>query len=110
MVGAKRGVQQLVARLGDLEHLGEQAAQVEHLDAVVAQRLGELVVLFLRAVDPGHAVEQQLVGVAGREPSQLGPGPMQDDGPQPPDLAPDAVLVLHDASTLPGTLSLCWAS
>jgi hypothetical protein len=97
---AQRGVEQLVARLGLLQRLGEQLAQVEHLDPVVAQRLREVVVLLLRAVDPGDAVEQQLVGVAGREPPQLVPGPMQDDRAQAPDLAPDAVGA-HAAQPIP---------
>ena len=96
-VGAQRAVEQLAARLGDVEHLGEQLVQVEHLDVVRAQRVGELVVLLLRALEPRHAVEQQVVVVARGQPPQLRPGAVQDDRPQPPDLAPDAVLVLTDA-------------
>ena len=107
-VGAQRAVEQLAARLGDVEHLGQQLVQVEHLDVVRAQRLGELVVLLLRAVEPRHAVEQQVVVVARRQPPQLGPGAVQDDRPQPPDLAPHAVLVLHDARTLPGQCLCCF--
>ena len=87
---------------GDVEHLGEQLVQVEHLDAVVAQRRGELVVLLLRAVEPRHAVEQEVVVVAGRESPQLGPGAVQDDRPQPPDLAPHPVPVLHDVADATG--------
>ena len=45
------------------------------------------VVLLLRAVHPRDAVEEQLVVVAGREPPQLVPGPVQQDGAEPADLA-----------------------
>ena len=97
-VGPQRAVEQLArAPRGTSSTSVEQLVQVEHLDVVRAQRLGELVVLLLRALEPRHAVEQQVVVVARRQPRQLGPGPVQHDRPQPPDLAPDAVLVLTDA-------------
>ena len=51
----------------------------------------------LRAVEPGHAVEQQLVVVARRQPLDLLAGPVQHHRAQPSDLAPDAVLVVHDS-------------
>ena len=60
--------------------------------------------LLLRALEPRHAVEQEVVVVARRQPPQLGPGAVQDDRPQPPDLAPDAVLVFHDVRTVLGFL------
>ena len=69
----------------------EQVGEVEHLDAVVAQRLGERVVLVLGAADPRDAVEEQLVVVARRQPLELRPGPVQHHRPQPADLAVDAV-------------------
>ena len=77
----------LLARLGILEGLDEQLDEVEHLDAVVAQRLGEGVVLVLGAADPRDAVEQQRVVVAWRESSQLGAGTVQHHRPEPADLA-----------------------
>jgi hypothetical protein len=106
-VGPQRAVEQLAARLGDVEHLGQQLVQVEHLDAVRAQRLRELVVLLLRAVEPRHAVEQQVVVVARRQPPQLRPRAVQDDRTQPPDLASDTVLVARDALTILGTMRSC---
>ena len=57
--------------------LGEQLDQVEHLDVAVAQHLREGVVLLLRPVDPGDAVEEQPVVVARGQPLQLGPRPVQ---------------------------------
>jgi hypothetical protein len=68
------------------QRLGQQVGQVEHLDSVVAKRLGERVVLLLRTADPWDAVEQQLVVVAGGEPLQLRSRPMEQDGPEPTDL------------------------
>ena len=90
--GAQPGVvdrrgDQLGAGGRERQHLGQQPVQVQHLDAAVAQRLGERVVLLLRAVDPGDAVEEQLVVVARGQPPQLGPGPVQQHGAQPADLA-----------------------
>ncbi len=76
-----------VAGVGALQGLGEQVHEVEHLDVAGAQRLGERVVLVLRAADPGDAVEEELVVVARGEPLQLRPGPVQHDRAQPADLA-----------------------
>ena len=94
-----------------LEGLGEQLGQVEHLHAAVAQRLGEGVVLVLRAADPGDAVEEEPVVVAGREPLQLVAGPVQHDRGQAADLAVGAVgcgdhdgtLALPRCDTCPGS-------
>ena len=74
---------------GHLQGLGEQLGEVEHLDAVVAQRLRERVVLVLGPVDPRDAVEEQLVVVARRQPLELGAGAVQQHGVQPADLAVD---------------------
>ena len=84
---------------GTREGLGEQVAQDEHLDAVPAQRLGELVVLLLSPLDPGNAVEEQVGGVARRQPGQLGAGPVQHDRTQPADLAVGAVRTLVGSVT-----------
>ena len=81
------GADQLGPRGGEGQDLGQQPVDVEHLDAARGQRLGERVVLLLRAGDPGDAVEEQLVVVARREAAQLGPGAVQHDGAQPADLA-----------------------
>src|SRR5439155_16686451 len=82
------------------QRLGEQVGEVQHLDAVIAQRLGEAVVLVLRAPDPRDAVEEQIRVVAWGEPLELGSRSVQQDGPQPTDLAVGAVGVLHGASVV----------
>ena len=48
----------------------EEVLQQEDLDAALAHPRHELVVLVLRALDPQHVVEQQVVVVGGRQPLQ----------------------------------------
>jgi hypothetical protein len=69
------------------QHLGQQPVQVQHLDAALGQRGSEGVVLLLRAVHPGDAVEEQLVVVARGQSPQLGPGAVQHHRAQAADLA-----------------------
>ena len=93
-VGRERAVQprvedvleHVVPGVGDLHGLREQLGVVMHDDAVVAQRLGERVVLGLRLGHPQHVVEEQLGGVLRGEPLQLQAGPVQDDLVQAADL------------------------
>ena len=59
------------------QRLDEQLDEVEHLDVAVAQRLRERVVLVLGSADPGDAVEEQAVVVAGGQSLELGTGSMQ---------------------------------
>ena len=73
------------AYVGVDEGLGEQVHEVEDLDVMVAQRLGERVVLLLRAANPRDTVEQQRVVVAWCQTSELGTRSVQHDRPQPPD-------------------------
>ena len=100
-VGQRLG-DRVVAGLGQLQGLGEQVGQVEHLDVAGPQRGGELVVLVLRLRHPGDGVEEELVVVARGEPLQLGPGAVQHDRAQPTDLA--VGVVLGGAVLMPGTL------
>ena len=81
------GADQLGAGRREGQDLGQQPVQVQHLDAAVAQRLGEGVVLLLRAGHPRDAVEEQLVVVARGEPPQLGAGPVQQHRAQAAHLA-----------------------
>jgi len=83
------------ARVG--ECLLQQLAEVEHLDAVVAQRLREPVVLLLGPVHPGDPVEQQLVVVPRGQPLELGARAVQQDRTEPAHLAVD---VARHAATL----------
>ena len=84
------GVEDLVQHVGpglaDLQRLREQVPVVVHGDPVVAQGLGERVVLGLRLGHPEHVVEQQVGGVIRGQPLQLELGPVQDDLAQPADL------------------------
>ena len=50
------------------QRLGQQVAQVEHLDAPLAHAGHELVVLVLGALHPEHVVEQQVVVVRRGQP------------------------------------------
>ena len=58
--------------------VAQQLAEQVHGDAALAQHLGEAVVLLLGALHPQHVVEQQPVLVAGGEPLELQPRPVQD--------------------------------
>jgi hypothetical protein len=90
------------------ERLGQEFAEIQHLDTAVAQGLCEAVVLVLGPAHPGDPVEQQFVVVARREPPKLVAGPVQHHRPQRSDLAvhsvpgcPDGVRV-HLAVLSPG--------
>jgi hypothetical protein len=83
--------------LGRLERLFEQVGEVEHLDVVVAQRLGEGIVLLLGPADPWDAVEEEFVVVAWGQPFQLRAGPVQHDRTQPTDLAVGPAFIPHAA-------------
>ncbi len=63
-----------------------RSREQQHLDATRSQHRGERVVFLLRLGHPRQPVEQQRVVVARGQPLQFGPGPVQDDGPQPADL------------------------
>lgn len=65
------------AGLGHLECFGQQVSEVEHFDVVPAERLCELVVLFLCPPDPRNSVEEQLVVVPRRQPLQFSSRTMQ---------------------------------
>ena len=82
-------VQHVLPGLADLQRLREQVRVVVHDDPVVAQRLGEGVVLGLRLGDPQHVVEQQVGGVVRGQPLQLQVGAVQDDLAQLADLRVD---------------------
>ncbi len=75
-----------------VERFGQQVGQQQHFHAAGPQQVGELVVLLLRARDPGQPVEQQLVVVARGEALQLGARAVQDGDPQRPDLGIGAQL------------------
>ena len=79
------------------QRLLQQLAEVEHLDAVVAQRLREPVVLLLGPVHPRDPVEQQLVVVPRGQPLELGARAVQQDRTEPAHLAVD---VARHAATL----------
>ena len=82
-------VQDVAPGLGHLERAPQQVGEQVHGDALLAQHLGEAVVLLLGAVHPQHVVEQQPVLVARGEPQQLGAGTVQDHLAQAPDLGVD---------------------
>ena len=54
-----------------LDGLGEQVADVEHLDTAVAQRVGERVVLLAGPLDPQHVVEEQVGQLRRGEAAEL---------------------------------------
>ena len=68
------------------ERLGEQLLEVEHLDAAVAQDVGEVVVLALRALDPDDVVEEVLGAVLRRQPLERSTGTVDQHRLQAPDL------------------------
>ena len=79
-------VQDVLARLRDVQGLGEQVPVVVDHDAARAQHPGERVVLGLRPADPEHAVEQQVGGVVRGQALEFQVGAVQDHLPQPADL------------------------
>ena len=82
-------VQDVAAGLGHLERAPQQVGEQVHGDALLAQHLGEAVVLLLGAVHPQHVVEQQPVLVARGQAQHLGAGAVQDHLAQAPDLGVD---------------------
>lgn len=77
------------AGLVQLEGLGEQVGEVVHLDAALAEDVGEHVVLLAGALGPQHLIEEQVVLVGRGEAEQFQVGAVQQDLPQPPDLGGD---------------------
>ena len=71
------------------QRLRRQLGEVDHLDAVVAQRLGEGIVLLLRAAQIGDVVKQQALQRVRNELLQLRTGAVQQDALQRHDLAFD---------------------
>ena len=86
-------VQDVVARLRDLQGLGEQIAEVVDHDAPRAQRVGERVVLLLRPAHPEHVVEEQVGGVVGGQPLEFQARAVQYHLPQAADFG---IHVKHD--------------
>ena len=82
----ERARQHLGAHRVVAQHVGQQALEVEHLDAAIGERVRERVVLLAGAADPEDVVEQQRVLVVRREPLELEVGAVQDHAPQHPDL------------------------
>ncbi len=80
------GVQDVRTRLRNRHRLAQQLVEQVHLDAEVAQRLREPVVLLLGALHPQHVVEEVRVLVRGGEPLQLEVRPVQDRLAQQADL------------------------
>ena len=78
--------QPLPASVAGGERLGEQVLEQEHLDAALAHPGDELVVLVLRALDPQHVVEQQVVVVGRGQPLQAELRPVDHHLAQPSDL------------------------
>ncbi|CAM5600341.1 hypothetical protein SGLAM104S_03832 [Streptomyces glaucescens] len=79
----------------DVQGLGQQVAEEVHLDAPVAQHVGEPVVLGARPAHPEHVVEEQGVLVAGGEALQLQVRSVQDDAAEPARLGVD--MESHDS-------------
>jgi hypothetical protein len=67
------------AAFGDGEGFREQFGEVVHVHALVAEHLGERVVLFLGPLGPQHVIEQQLGGVTRGEPGQFQAWTVHDD-------------------------------
>ena len=85
------------------QRLYQQVGQVEHLDAVAAQFMGEGVMLVLGPADPRDAVEEELVVVARREPLQFRAGSVQQHRPQPGDFGVCAERARHPAEPMGST-------
>ena len=72
-----------VAGGGILERVLQQFGDVEHLDTVVPEDLGERIVLLLGPGHPGQPVEQEAAAAARGDPLQLGARTMDENGAQP---------------------------
>jgi len=64
---------------GQLEGLAQELPEVVDPHALLAERLGERVVLLLGLGGPEHVVEQQLADVPRGQPGQLQARPVHDD-------------------------------
>ena len=60
------------------ERLAQQFAEQVHAGAVVAQDVGERVVLLAGPLGPQHVVEEQVPGIRRREPVEFGAGTVHD--------------------------------
>jgi hypothetical protein len=89
-LGGDDPVEDPLACLGGLQGPGEEVGEVVDVDAVVAQHLGEGVVLGAGALGPQDVVEEQGVDVAGGEAGEFQAGPVQDGLAQGSDLGVDA--------------------
>lgn len=65
-----------------LERLGEQVGQVQHLDALLPEGVGEDVMLLPRPLHPEHVVEQEAAHVRRCQPLELEAGPVQEHAVQ----------------------------
>ena len=90
--GQHRG-DRLRARGLIFEGILQQFGHVQDFDALVAEHLGQDVVLLLGPADPRQGVEQQPVGTTRSDPSQFQAGTVHEHRPEPADLAVDAVRV-----------------
>ncbi len=83
---AQEGLHQLGVQA---EHVGHQVFQIDHLGAVVAQNLGEGVMLLLGNLEEGDIVKQKLSQGVGGQVQQLSAGTVQQHLFQRVDLASD---------------------
>ena len=72
--------------VGDLQGLRQEVGVVVHLDALVAEGLGERVVLLAGSLGPHDVVEEQALDVVRRQPVEFDARPVQDRPPELPDL------------------------
>ena len=80
-------VGELGAGAGDLvEHLRDEVLEIEDLDALVPQDLGEGVVLLLCDLQERDVVEQEPLELVGRQVEELVAGTVQADLPELADL------------------------
>jgi hypothetical protein len=82
----EHAVQDVLARVGDLQGPGQQVAVVVDHDAAGGEGRGERVVLGLRPAHPEHVVEEQVGGVVGGQALELEAGAVQHHLPQAADL------------------------
>ncbi len=91
------------------ERLGEEIVQLEHLDAALAHLEDEVVVILLRFVHPEHIVEEQRLGVAGRQPLVRQARPADHHRSQRADFAMDSNCV-HGSSHFAATKSAAFTA
>jgi len=95
----KHPVQDVVARVRNLQGLGEQIAVVVNDDTARAQDIRERVVLGLRPAHPEHVVEEQVGGVIGGQALEFQVGAVQYHLPQAADFG---IHVQHGIPVLGG--------